>query len=100
MGPCEKSCFASDPDVDCFVLDNNGYVIVSVNLEHTGKFFGEVRGHVMDRLVNEKVYQAVDITDYQAVCFERKSDGSPANILRTVTFYITRIKNLLSFFFL
>lgn len=84
MGPCEKSCFAPDPDVDCFVLDNNGYVIASVNLEYTGKFFGEVRGHYMDRLVTENIFQEVEITDYQAVCFERKNDGSPANGLRTV----------------
>lgn len=86
---CEKTCFSDDPkviiDVDCFVLDNNGYVVLAQDSRHTGRFFGEVRGRMMQRLIAEKIYQKVRITDYQAVCFERKNDGSPGNILRTVS---------------
>lgn len=87
---CEKTCFSDDangtPEVDCFVLDNNGYVVISTRLDETGKFFGEVRGWLMQRLISEHVYQEVRITDYQAVCFENKNDGSPASILQTVIY--------------
>lgn len=85
---CERPCFSDNPeqpvDVECFVLDNNGYVVVSQDPEHTGQFFGEVRGRIMERLINENVYQPVTIIDYQAVCFEEKKRPSPGNILQTV----------------
>lgn len=89
---CEKACFSDDPnviiDVHCYVLDNNGYVVLSQDLQHTGQFFGEVRGRLMKRLIAEKIYQEVRINDYQAVCFEEKNDGSPASILQTVSQHI------------
>lgn len=65
----------------------------------TGKFFGEVRGYLMRRLIAEKVYQAVKINDYQAVCFQGKNDGSPASILETVRiFFLKLIKKRNNFF--
>lgn len=67
------------------MLDNNGYVIVAQVEDYAGKFFGEVRGHMMKRLVEEEVFQKVSITDYQAVCFEEKKKQSPANRLQSVS---------------
>lgn len=65
--------------------------------KHTGRFFGEVRGPMMQRLIVEKIFQKVRINDYQAVCFERKSDGSPGNILKTVNLTNKQIISLLFF---
>lgn len=73
------------------MLDNNGYVIISQKLGDTGRFFGEVRGTMMDRLILEKVYQPVRINDYQSVCFQEKSDGSPASILQTPLQHIVKL---------
>lgn len=67
------------------MLDNNGYVIISPNKEETGRFFGEVRGWLMKRLIEENLYQEVTINDYQAVCFQVKSEGSSGSLLQVVS---------------
>lgn len=77
------SC-ASD-DFECFVLDDNGYVIVSNEMADTGKFFGEVRGAAMRQLIEEKIYQQVTIYDYQAICFINKDSSSLATKLIAVS---------------
>lgn len=81
---CMKSCFSVDPDIECFVLDNHGYIIVSKYDEETGRFFGEIHGRLMEQLVDENVYEEVNITDYQAVCYNHINEGNMANILKTV----------------
>lgn len=75
---------ASD-DFECFVLDDNGYIIVSPELADTGKFFGEVRGFLMHHLVNEEIYKRIIIYDYQAICFVGKDSNSLASKLLTVS---------------
>lgn len=79
--------------MECSILDNHGYVVVD-NLEYietkrlkstnTGKFFGEINGRLMQRLVSENIYEEINITDYQGVCFMNLNDGNLANILQTV----------------
>lgn len=70
----DKNCKTCEsPEVDCFVLDNHGFVIVSEDLAHTGRFFGEIQGAIMRMLVREKLYRRITIYDYQAVCF--RPDG-------------------------
>lgn len=81
---CAKSCFSKDPDIECYILDNHGYVIVTKDPEDTGKFLGEINGRLMQSLVSENIYQEVNITDYQGVCFVNTNEGNPANILQTV----------------
>ncbi|EEB14544.1 conserved hypothetical protein [Pediculus humanus corporis] len=76
---CTVSC-ASD-DLDCFVLDNNGYVIVSENSQHTGRFFGEIHGTVMNMLVEENIYRRITLYDYQAVCFPDLNSDNSGNTL-------------------
>lgn len=34
-GACRKTC-ASD-ELDCYMLDNNGFVVISESTEHTGR---------------------------------------------------------------
>lgn len=81
----DASCLncASD-DFECFVLDENGYVVISPELSDTGKFFGEVRSLLMNHLYSEKVYKNITIYDYQAVCFVGKDSLSYASKLLTV----------------
>lgn len=82
----DASCLncASD-DFECFVLDDNGYVIVSPDISETGRFFGEVRGMLMHHLVKERVFKVITIYDYQAICFHSKDTQNFAITLLTVS---------------
>lgn len=90
--PCEKTCFTSE-DLECWVLDNNGFIILSTEElpetphSFTGRFFGDVRPSLMEHLVIDKIYEKIKITDYQGVCLESKTkkEKSPGNILQTVS---------------
>ena len=56
--------------IDCYVIDNNGFVIISENPLNTGKFFGEVEGTILKALVKHEVFKKIKIFDYQAICLE------------------------------
>ncbi|XP_055322700.1 voltage-dependent calcium channel subunit alpha-2/delta-3 isoform X3 [Sitodiplosis mosellana] len=88
---CAKTCFSRDPDIECFILDNHGYVIVTKEPDNTGKFFGEIDGKLMQSLVIENIYEEVNITDYQGVCYMSINDGNPANILQTPFLYMIKL---------
>ncbi|XP_023033744.1 voltage-dependent calcium channel subunit alpha-2/delta-3 isoform X1 [Drosophila willistoni] len=78
-------------DKDCYILDNNGYVIISSRQHETGRFFGEVNGAIMKRLVEEKVYKRVIVYDYQAVCFDSKNDNNASNTLLSPLYHVMRL---------
>lgn len=72
--PCHKTC--ASEELDCYVLDNNGFTIISENTEHTGKFFGQIDGTIMDSLVQDRIYKKVAVYDYQGVCSNSKNHYS------------------------
>lgn len=73
---CERTC-ASD-DLHCYVLDNNGFVLISELPEHTGKFFGQIDGTIMDSLVQDRIYRRVSHMDYQGICSDRDNPYNAA----------------------
>ncbi|XP_061709139.1 voltage-dependent calcium channel subunit alpha-2/delta-3 isoform X2 [Cydia pomonella] len=77
-----KGCCASNA-WDCFLVDSNGWIIVSEDGNHTGLFFGKIRPDIMTRLVEDEVYKTIHIVDYQAVCFREKKTTNPAATLLT-----------------
>jgi len=76
-----KGKCGTNGDLACYVVDNNGFVIISDDPVHTGKFFGEVDGTILDSLIQHQIYKTIQIYDYQAICLEREDDGSSANFL-------------------
>ena len=69
--------------IECYVLDNNGFVVISEDPNNIGKFFGEIDGTILNSLEQNHVFNKIKIYDYQAICLESADDGSPANILLT-----------------
>lgn len=55
---CKKNC--ASEELDCYILDNSGFIIISERHDHTGKFFGEIDGTIMDSLVQDKIYRYID----------------------------------------
>lgn len=79
MQPC------SDDLVDCYVVDSNGYVVISENRNDTGRFFGEIESAVMQSMIEIKLYEPVTVYDFQAVCTRLDGDPNDANTLLTVS---------------
>ncbi|XP_055843710.1 voltage-dependent calcium channel subunit alpha-2/delta-3 isoform X3 [Episyrphus balteatus] len=86
---CAKTC--TSENIDCYLLDNNGYVVISPRRPETGRFFGEVNGALMRRLIEERVYKEVVIFDYQAVCFEFIGDNNSSSHLFSPMIHILRL---------
>ncbi|KTF75381.1 hypothetical protein cypCar_00018304, partial [Cyprinus carpio] len=55
-------------DVNCYLIDNNGFTLVSKEKEDVGKFFGEIDGSVMAQLLKSGLFKRVTLYDYQAMC--------------------------------
>lgn len=94
---CPKNC--ASQDLDCYLLDNNGFVILSENSIHTGKFFGQIDGTIMDSLVQDRIYRRVGLFDHQGICSGRDTSytaGSYSiNVLKPV---MKLFKNIVSLF--
>ncbi|XP_055435660.1 voltage-dependent calcium channel subunit alpha-2/delta-4 [Bubalus kerabau] len=65
-GPCPESC--QDSDLDCFVVDNNGFILISERPQEVGRFLGEVDGALVTQLLSMGVFSQVTMYDYQAMC--------------------------------
>uniref|UniRef100_A0AAV2KSY3 Voltage-dependent calcium channel alpha-2/delta subunit conserved region domain-containing protein n=1 Tax=Knipowitschia caucasica TaxID=637954 RepID=A0AAV2KSY3_KNICA len=65
-GVCPLSCESAD--LNCYLLDNNGFIVLSKEREEAGRFFGEVDGSVMANLLKMGLYKKVLLFDYQAMC--------------------------------
>ncbi|XP_069020839.1 voltage-dependent calcium channel subunit alpha-2/delta-4 isoform X3 [Embiotoca jacksoni] len=65
-GVCPLRC--DSIDIDCYVIDNNGFVLISKQRSDVGRFFGEVDGSVMTTLIRMGMFKRVSLFDYQAMC--------------------------------
>lgn len=66
-GKCSISC--DDENINCYLIDNNGFVLVAEDYTLTGKFFGEAEGAVMSKLLQMGSFKRVTLYDYQALCW-------------------------------
>ncbi|XP_068170144.1 voltage-dependent calcium channel subunit alpha-2/delta-4-like isoform X1 [Antennarius striatus] len=65
-GVCPLSC--ESDDLNCFLVDNNGFILLSKDRNEVGRFFGEVDGSVMASLIKMGMFKKVSLFDYQAMC--------------------------------
>ncbi|XP_054709494.1 voltage-dependent calcium channel subunit alpha-2/delta-3-like [Uloborus diversus] len=81
MTACKYKC--TDNQTDCYLLDNNGFVVVSKVHEDTGKFFGEIDPAFFESLVEQNLTRRIRMYDYQAICVDTIIRSGPASFLKT-----------------
>lgn len=81
-GKCSISC--DDETVNCYLIDNNGFILVSEDYTQTGDFFGEVEGAVMNKLLTMGSFKRITLYDYQAMCRANKESSDSAHGLLDV----------------
>uniref|UniRef100_A0A8C7ID55 Calcium voltage-gated channel auxiliary subunit alpha2delta 1 n=1 Tax=Oncorhynchus kisutch TaxID=8019 RepID=A0A8C7ID55_ONCKI len=89
-------CLKNDKHVDCVILDDGGFLLMSNQDEYItriGQFFGEVDPVVMISLVNTSLYSFNKTYDYQSVC-NPEGDCKAAAGPRSV--YVPTIADMLS----
>ncbi|KAK9873044.1 hypothetical protein WA026_020780 [Henosepilachna vigintioctopunctata] len=74
-GKCNLTC--ESDYLSCFILDNNAYIVLSDNREHTGRYIGDLRPDVMYHLVNNGVYKHTRMFDYQGICYNEPREENP-----------------------
>ncbi|KAM7411799.1 hypothetical protein PAMA_021665 [Pampus argenteus] len=65
----KKFWTASRQNINCYLIDNNGFVLVAEDYTLTGKFFGDAEGAVMRKLLQMGSFKRVTLYDYQALCW-------------------------------
>ncbi|XP_067346484.1 voltage-dependent calcium channel subunit alpha-2/delta-4 isoform X5 [Channa argus] len=55
-GVCPLQC--DSLDIECYVIDNNGFVLISKNYNNAGRFFGEIDGSVMTTLIRMGMFKS------------------------------------------
>ena len=59
----------SNDIIDCYLIDQNGYIVVSNDTKYpVGSFFGDMHASVMCSMVQQGIFTPVVIYDYQALC--------------------------------
>uniref|UniRef100_A0A182WHK4 VWFA domain-containing protein n=1 Tax=Anopheles minimus TaxID=112268 RepID=A0A182WHK4_9DIPT len=67
---CIETCASESRD--CYVIDHNGYVVLSETSNHTGRFFGEIEGAIMQSMVDKELFTLITVFDLQGLCeYER-----------------------------
>lgn len=81
---CLKPCH--DELQDCYVLDSNGYVMLSEQDNDTGLYFGELdgTGAIMESMIELGIYRQLSIYDFQAHCGTRVQKPNDADAMMTV----------------
>ncbi|MCJ8734363.1 hypothetical protein PDJAM_G00234310 [Pangasius djambal] len=78
-GLCPLSC--ESIDINCYLVDNNGFTVISKERSDVGRFFGEVDGSVMAQLLKSGLFKRVTLYDYQAMCKNTHHHASAARPL-------------------
>eukprot|EP00057_Strongylocentrotus_purpuratus_P002955 XP_003725588.1 PREDICTED: voltage-dependent calcium channel subunit alpha-2/delta-3 isoform X1 [Strongylocentrotus purpuratus] len=65
---CTPSCF--NDSVDCFLIDNHGYIVVSKDQSQVGSHFASHSQNIrlFDKLINDDIFKEVKVVDYQGMC--------------------------------
>ncbi|XP_078138001.1 voltage-dependent calcium channel subunit alpha-2/delta-1a isoform X1 [Centroberyx gerrardi] len=89
-------CQRNDPNVDCVILDDGGFLVMSNRDDHIdqiGHFFGMIDPILMVSLVNSSLFTFKKTFDYQSICDQDRESKAAAG-LRSV--YVPTIADILN----
>ncbi|XP_068443193.1 voltage-dependent calcium channel subunit alpha-2/delta-1-like isoform X1 [Clinocottus analis] len=89
-------CQRNDVYVDCVILDDGGFLVMSNRdeyIEEIGRFFGGIDPILMRNLVNSSLFTFKKTFDYQSLCDPEKESKAAAG-LRSV--YVPTIADILN----
>lgn len=89
-------CQRNDPYVDCVILDDGGFLVMSnqdEDITQIGRFFGVIDPILMKNLVNSSLFTFKKTFDYQSLCDPKKDSKTDAG-LRSV--YVPTIADILN----
>ncbi|KAG9339105.1 hypothetical protein JZ751_024136 [Albula glossodonta] len=78
-GACPLDC--ESLAINCYLIDSNGFILVTRDKKEVGKFLGELEGAVMTQLLRMGMFKRVSLYDYQAMCKNPHAHASSARPL-------------------
>lgn len=88
-------CGYSNDTIDCLIVDNNGFIIVSEDLEFIGRHLKAYDPSILAKLVGAGVFVEVNITDHQAICMKSEDRQQTSGAL-TSLFEPFRLSSLIA----
>lgn len=82
-GLCPTRCGFRNDSIDCLLVDFNSFIIVSEDLVYIGRSVADYDDRLMASLVEQRVFQQVKLTDYQAICTRNDQQTSDQAAART-----------------
>ncbi|XP_063616457.1 voltage-dependent calcium channel subunit alpha-2/delta-4-like isoform X1 [Cydia splendana] len=92
----ENGLSCNSSDYDCYIIDSSGYVVMSMDHEEVGQFFGVIHPLVLQSLIYKEIFEHVEVFNYQTLCPDSML-GDP-NCSWTLSTPFTLIKWLLAEF--
>ncbi|KAK9685704.1 Neuronal voltage-dependent calcium channel alpha 2acd [Popillia japonica] len=62
-------CQGCGNNLDCYIIDSSGYILVSHDDIDTGTFFGKMEGCVFESMLELNIFDRVPVYDYQSLCY-------------------------------
>ncbi|CAH1173790.1 unnamed protein product [Phaedon cochleariae] len=77
----EKKCrLTCNNKLECYILDNNAYIVLSDEPEFIGRYIGDIRPDILNDLVEDGVFIATRMFDYQGNCQKKPPEKEPEEI--------------------
>lgn len=85
-GECATKCGYRNDTIDCLLVDNNGFIVVAEDLPNVGRSLADYDDHLLASLVDRRIFQAIQIVDYQAICARNENQAQPdTSMLRSAS---------------
>ncbi|XP_028138725.2 voltage-dependent calcium channel subunit alpha-2/delta-3 [Diabrotica virgifera virgifera] len=86
-------CSRCNDNLECYIVDSSGYIIVAEYDDRAGQFFGKIEGDIMGSMLRVGIFKQATMYDYQAFCRKENSSESAASTIHTTVGYVHSLYN-------